>query len=63
MDKAEKAKELLKSKKEEENNKTVKTSETPKTMTPLERAMALRRKASNKYDSYIMGKFLAGLDK
>lgn len=62
MDKAEIAKELLKTKKEEEN-KTVKTSDTPKTMTPLERAIALRRKAANKYDSHIMGKYLAGLDK
>ncbi len=63
MEKVEKAKELLKAKKEEENNKVVKTSDTPKAMTPLERAMAFRRKAANKYDSYIMGKFLAGLDK
>lgn len=62
MDKVEIAKELLKAKKEEET-KTVKTSETPKTMTPLERAIALRRNAANKYDSYIMGKYLAGLDK
>lgn len=62
MDKVEIAKELLKAKKEKENN-IIKISDTPKTMTPLERAMALRRKAANKYDSYIMGKYLAGFDK
>lgn len=62
MDKVEIAKELLKAKKEEEN-KTTKTSDTPQPLTPLEKAMALRRKSFNKYASYISSKILAGIDK
>ncbi len=61
MTKAEIAKKLLKAKKEE--NKTIKTSETPQELSPLEKAMALRRKSSNKYATYISSKTLAGLDK
>ena len=52
-----------KKRKKKINKVRFKQSDTPKAMTPLERAMAFRRKAANKYDSYIMGKFLAGLDK
>jgi len=62
-DKIEKVKELLRTKHKEQPTETVKTSETPQEMTPLERAMALRRKATNKYDNAIMAKYLPGLDK
>ena len=41
----------------------VKTTEVPTTITPLQRAIALRRKADNKYDNYIASKLLPGLDK
>lgn len=59
---AERTKAILKTRKQDEN-KTIKTSETPQEMTPLERAMALRRKTNNKYDNYVASKLLPGLDK
>jgi len=46
-----------------EKEEVVKTAEIPTTLTPLQRAIALRRKADNKYDSYIASKLLPGLDK
>ena len=51
----------LEAKKEREE--TVKTSNTPLEMTPLERENARRRKIANKYDSYITNKLLPTLDK
>jgi len=45
------------------DNEVVKTSETPQEMTPLERAMALRRKSTNKYENAIIAKYLPCLDK
>jgi len=62
-EKVERVKELLKAKHKEQQTETVKTSETPQVLTPLERAMALRRKSASKFDSMIMGKYLPGLDK
>ena len=55
----------LRAKKETENkdNDTVKVSDTPQEMTPLQREEARRRKIANKYDSYITNKLLPSLDK
>ena len=52
-----------KEKQPSDKNEVVKTAEIPTTLTPLQRAIALRRKADNKYDSYIASKLLPGLDK
>ncbi len=52
-----------KEKQPSDKNEVVKTAEVPTTLTPLQRAIANRRKADNKYDSYIASKLLPGLDK
>ena len=52
-----------KEKQPSDKNEVVKTAEIPTTLTPLQRAIALRRKADNKYDIYIASKLLPGLDK
>ena len=49
--------------KPKDKEEVVKTAEVPTTITPLQRAIALRRKADTKYDSYIASKLLPGLDK
>ncbi len=56
-------KEYTKENKPIDNDNTVKTSETPQVLTPLEREQACRRKIANKYDSYITAKLLPGLEK
>ena len=44
-------------------DEVIKTTEIPTVLTPLERALANRRKTANKYDSYISSKLLPGLSK
>ena len=56
-------KEYTKENKPIDNDNTVKTSETPQVLTPLEREQARRRKIASKYDSYIIAKLLPGLEK
>lgn len=58
--KAEKAKVLLKAKKETKEDIT-KTAEVPKPLTPIERAKALRQKCDSQYASHIHKKLLPGL--
>ncbi len=62
-EKIEKVKDLLKAKQKKQQAETIKTSETPQEMTPLEREHARRRKIANQFDSYITNKLLPGLKK
>lgn len=52
-----------KEKKPKDKDEVIKTTEIPTVLTPLERALANRRKTANKYDSYISSKLLPGLSK
>lgn len=61
--KIEKVKELLKAKHKEQQAETVKTSETPQEMTPLQREQARRRKIANQFDNHIISKLLPGIKK
>lgn len=63
MNNREKIKELLRTKQKEQQAETVKTSETPQEMTPLEREHARRRKIANQFDNHIISKLLTGLKK
>lgn len=62
-EKIEKVKELLRAKYKEQQAETVKTSDTPQEMTPLERENARRRKIASQFDNYITDKLLPGLKK
>lgn len=62
-EKIEKVKELLRTKLKEQQAETVKTSETPQEMTPLEREHARRRKIASQFDNYITSKLLPGIER
>ena len=49
--------------KPKDKDEVVKTAEVPTTITPLQRAISNRRKADNKYDSYMASKLLPSLNK
>lgn len=61
MDIIQKAKELLKAKKEAKEKEIIKTAEVPKPLSPIERAKALRQKCDSKYTNHIAKKSLTGL--
>ncbi len=52
-----------KAKREAEKNDTIKVSETPQALSPIEKAKALLRKTDSKYSGYISSKLLPGLEK
>ncbi len=50
-------------KEKQQNNDIVKTAETPKPLTPMEKAKALLQKTDSKYQAYIAKKLLPSLNK